>query len=521
MLLVEAVENNDHFGRVAYDHFSVPQGPTHMRAAGGISPVIAVDRRRRRPLHSQIYDAYRAGILNGLLSPGQRVPSTRELASELSVSRIPVLEAYSQLLAEGYFETRTGAGTFICNTLTDQITPVNKSQSPRPKGSRKASRRSQPQYWLQRRPWTRQSGAFSVGQLAFDHFPFQVWSRLLARHARKVNAASLNYSDPMGYLPFRQTLAVYLRTARGVRCDAEQIMVVSGSQQALDLCARVLLDPGDAVWMEEPGYNLMRFALAAAGCRLIPVPVDEFGLDVAAGIRLCRKARAAFVTPSHQFPLGPTMSASRRLQLLEWAQRAGAWIVEDDYDSEYRYETMPIASLQGLDQNERVIYIGTFSKTCFPSLRVGYLVIPPDLLDRFRAARAACDLCAPYLYQSVLADFMDQGHYARHIRKTRLIYAERRGAVVDALAQTFGDSIQILGAPAGMYLTITAPSSVRDLEIAYRAAEEKLWIWPLSLTYAATKVRQGFILGFGSARTPELCKAIERLGKLVSGFEPK
>lgn len=489
-----------------------------MKSVGGISPVIAIDRRGRWPLHSQIYDAYRAAILNGSVSPGQRVPSTRALASELNVSRIPVLEAYSQLLAEGYFESRTGSGTFICKTLPDQITPVNRSPSPSPNGSRNASRRSELVPWLERRPWTRKSGPFSVGQLAFDHFPFQIWSKLLARHARKVNVASLNYSDPMGYLPFRETLAVYLRTARGVRCDPEQIMVVSGSQQALDLCARVLLDAGEPVWIEEPGYNLMRFALTVAGCRVIPVPVDEFGLDVAAGVRLCRKARAAFVTPSHQFPLGPTMTASRRLQLLDWAQRVGAWVVEDDYDSEYRYESMPIPSLQGLDQNARVIYVGTFSKTLFPSSRVGYLVIPSDLIDRFRAVRAASDLCAPHDLQAVLADFLNEGHYARHIRKTRLIYGERRQAVVDSLTQTFRDTIQILGAEAGMYLTIAAPAGILDMVVAYRAAEEKLWLWPLSLNYAGEKARQGFVLGFGSGRASELRNSVSHLGKLIGRF---
>lgn len=488
-----------------------------MRSPDGISPVIAVDRGVRTPLHGQIYESYRTGILNGSLSPGQRVPSTRALASELGVSRIPVLEAYSQLLAEGYFESRTGAGTFICNTIPDQITPVSKS--PRsPKGSRTASRRSQSMHSPVVRPWTRKAGAFSVGQLAYDHFPFQVWSRLLGRHARKVKAGHLNYSDPMGYLPFRETLAVYLRTARGVRCDAEQIMIVSGSQQALDLCARVLLDPGDAVWVEEPGYHLMRFALLVAGCRLISVPVDECGLNVAVGVRLCRKAGAAFVTPSHQFPLGPTMTASRRLQLLDWAEQASSWIVEDDYDSEYRYESMPIASLQGLDQNERVIYIGTFSKTLFPASRVGYLVIPADLIDSFRVVRAASDLCAPHFHQAVLADFMDQGHYARHIRKTRLIYAERRQALVDALKSTFGERVEILGEEAGMYLTITTPPGIDDLELAYFAAAEKLWLWPLSLTYAGRRVRQGFILGFGSARTPELRNGVKHLEQLISAF---
>src|SRR5260370_19960817 len=201
-------------------------------------------------------------------------------------------------------------------------------------------------------------------------------------------------------------------------------MVVSGSEQGLDICARVLLAPGGRVWIEDPGYSFMRSALMLAGCDLVPVPVDGEGLDVAAGIRLCRSAQAAWVTPSHQYPLGVTMSASRRFQLLEWARSAGAWIVEDDYDSEYRYESIPIASLQGLDQESRVIYIGTFSKTLFPPLRLGYMVIPEDLIDRFVAVRRVTDLCPPHLYQSVLADFIREGHFARHVRRTRLLYAE-------------------------------------------------------------------------------------------------
>ncbi len=226
-------------------------------------------------------------------------------------------------------------------------------------------------------PWFRGSGAFSVGQIAYDHFPFRVWSDLVTHHARKVRASSMNYADPMGSEEFREVIAAYLRTARAVHCDASQIMVVNGSQHALDLSARVLLDPDSPVWIEEPGYEFLRHALTLSGCRLVPVPVDSEGLDVAAGIRLCRDARVAYVTPSHQYPLGATMSAARRLQLLEWAHSSGAWIVEDDYDSEYRYESMPVASMQGLDSGSRVIYIGTFSKTLFPSLRLGYMVIPP------------------------------------------------------------------------------------------------------------------------------------------------
>ena len=287
-------------------------------------------------------------------------------------------------------------------------------------------------------PWFRGAGAFSVGQIAYDHFPFRIWSDMVTRHARRVRAGSMNYADPMGSEDFREVIATYLRTARAVRCEASQIMVVNGSQHALDLSARVLLDPDSPVWIEEPGYEFLRHALTLSGCRLIPVPVDSEGLDVAAGVELCRNARAAFVTPSHQYPLGATMSVARRLQLLEWAHSSGAWIVEDDYDSEYRYESMPVASMQGLDPGSRVIYIGTFSKTLFPSLRLGYIVIPPSLVSRFLAVRQANDLCPSHLYQAALADFISGGHFARHIRKTRQLYAERRNALAQALRKEFG-----------------------------------------------------------------------------------
>jgi GntR family transcriptional regulator/MocR family aminotransferase len=353
-----------------------------------------------------------------------------------------------------------------------------------------------------------------VGQLAFEHFPFQVWSRLMNRHVRNVRVNALHYGDPMGSDSFRATIADYLKTARAVKCDASQIMVVNGSQQALDLCARVLLNPGDRVWIEEPGYWLARHVFVMAGCRLVPVPVDEEGLNVVEGMTRSRKARAAFVTPSHQFPLGVTMSVSRRLQLLDWAQRSGAWIIEDDYDNEYRYESMPIASLQGLDRSSRVIYIGTFSKTLFPSLRLGYIVIPPGLVDRFRAVRHATDVFPPHLYQAVLEDFIAEGHFARHIRRTRVLYGERRNVLVAGLQKEFGGCAEILGAEAGMHVVLTFPTGRRDHSISKRAAREDLWLWPLSRCYLENP-RQGFILGFGSTASRDIPKAVARLRAVI------
>jgi len=292
-------------------------------------------------------------------------------------------------------------------------------------------------------------------------------------------------------------------------------MIVSGTQQALELAARVLLDPGDKVWIEEPGYRLARNAFALAGCRLIPVPVDAEGLDVAAGIKQCRGARAAFVTPSHQFPLGVTMSASRRLQLLDWAHRSASWIIEDDYDNEYRYESMPISSLQGLDRHSRVIYLGTFSKTLFPSLRLGYAVIPTDLVQRFLAVRNAMDVYPPHLYQAVLEDFIGEGHFARHIRRTRLLYSERRNVLVEAISKEFGAGIDVLGADAGVHLVATLPKGLFDRPISDAAAHQNLWLWPLSTCYLGRASQQGFILGFGSTTPRQMPDAVRRLRHII------
>jgi GntR family transcriptional regulator/MocR family aminotransferase len=361
-------------------------------------------------------------------------------------------------------------------------------------------------------------GAFGVHQPALDHFPFQIWSSLVGRHSRNPLASAIHPVDPRGSERFRKAIGNYLRTARGVKCHPDQIMVVSGSQQALDLTARVLLDPGNSVWVEEPGYALQRNVLTAAGCRLIPVPVDREGMDVSAAIKRSPKARAAFVTPSHQYPLGSTMSASRRIQLLNWAQHAGAWVVEDDYDSEYRYESLPVPSMHGLDLNSRVIYIGTFSKVLFPSLRLGYMVLPPDLVDRFVAVRFSMDIYPPYLFQEVLSDFIEEGHFTRHLRKTRQVYKERRSALVESLAREFPteSGFEIHGAEAGMHLAMTIPEPFRDVDIAERAVHQRLWLWPLSPSYLTDKSRQGLILGFGSTPADRIPQAVHTLRSVVN-----
>ena len=484
------------------------------KVSSAINPIIAVDRKAPGPLYRQIYDGYRAAIMSGALHPGQRVPSTRGLASELGISRISVLSAYAQLLAEGYFQTRVGAGTAVSRSLPDQaVSPearsVRVATPPRIPGS--LAKHAPLSYPISNAPWRRGWGAFGVGQVAFDQFPFQVWNSLMTRHQRSVSTRYLDYGDPMGLKSLREAIAVYLATARGVRCTADQIMIVSGSQQALDICARVLLKAGSRVWMEEPGYRFARSVFALNDCRIVPVPVDQEGLNIAWGIKRCRNARAVLVTPSHQYPLGFTMSASRRLQLLDWAESSRAWILEDDYDSEYQFENMPISCLQGLDRNARVIYIGTFSKVLFPSLRLGYLVIPSELVERFRAVRVAMDISPAIFSQAVLADFIREDHFSRHIRRMRLLYRERRNALVENLRSALGSVVEVTGEQAGMHLCVLL-NGICDREIAQRAALADLWLVPLSSSYVGSKgSRQGFILGFGSTSVEEMPGAVKKL----------
>lgn len=483
----------------------------------GILPSITIDRAATKPLYRQLCDAFREAIMERRLRGGQRLPSTRTLAADLGISRIPVLSAFEQLIAEGYFEGRRGSGTFVARALPGDAPPTTRVAHPtfkRP-GSRDLAHRSKALGDLKPEPWLGGSGAFRLSEPALDHFPLAIWTRLVARCSRGMTRGNMAYSSPMGSLPFRKAVADYLRTARAVRCEAEQVMVVSGSQQALEITARVLIDPGQSVWIEEPGYRGARDVLAMAGARLVPLPVDSDGLDVREGIRRCPRARAAYVTPSHQYPLGVTMSAARRLQLLEWAQGSGAWLIEDDYDSEYRYESQPITSLQGLDRDSRVIYIGTFSKVLFPALRIGYLVMPPDLVGRFSAVRDAMDIFPPSLSAAVLGEFISEGHFARHLRRTRALYAERRSALVDALHHELGSFLSIVGAEAGLHLTAILGKQSGDKAIAERAARDGLWTMPLSVCYLGPASRHGLVLGYGGTSLSDIPEAVHRLRRVI------
>jgi GntR family transcriptional regulator / MocR family aminotransferase len=487
------------------------------KAPSGITPILAVSKRAPKTLYEQVYEGYRQAIVEGKLRAGQRIPSTRVLAGELGISRVPVMNAYAQLLAEGYLESRVGSGTIISKSLLKrEIVPQDKGNLSKglPTSGRNVSKRCSAlpsaEGFYQRRSVT----PFSVSQIAFEHFPLRVWNSLVARHSRAASARSFDYGDPMGLKDLREVIASYLRTARGVRCEAEQIVIVSGSQQGLEIAARVLLDPGDQVWMEEPGYNYARSIFAVSGCEVVPVPVDAHGLDVAWGMKKCPDARAVVVTPSHQYPLGFTMSAWRRLQLLDWAEKQQSWIIEDDYDSEYRYEGLPITSLQGLDRNSRVLYIGTFSKVLFPSLRLGYVVLPADLVERFVAVRFALDISPPTLHQMVLADFIREGHFSRQVRRMRSIYRERRAELIRCLREELGTGVELPGEQTGLHLSVLV-DGISDREIAKRAADQALTLTPLSPFYGNKAMRQGFVLGFGSTPVQEITRAVHKLARLM------
>ena len=482
--------------------------------------LFTLDARATTPLHRQLYDALRAAILGGQLAAGARLPSTRALAARLAVSRNTVLDAYAQLLAEGYVEGQVGSGTFVARVLPDDLLQVRPAQPPTTTPASTARALSQRGERLAATPVTAPRPvattiSFRPGQPALDAFPFTTWRRLLDRRWRKPPRELLNYGDPAGWLTLREAIAAYLREARAVRCDARQVIIVSGSQQALDLAARLLLDEGEAAWVEDPCYLGARGALIGAGAQLAHVPVDAEGLDVAAGLARAPHARLAYVTPSHQYPLGVTMSLPRRLALLEWAARAGAWVLEDDYDSEFRYAGRPLASLQGLDRAARVCYIGTFSKVLFPALRLGYLVAPPALAEAFANARALVDRHAPTVEQAALADFITEGHFARHIRRMRALYAERQAALVEAARATLGGAVALEPAEAGMHLVGWLGEQVDDLALSARAAAQGLEVPALRRYLAEARLRGGLLLGYTALDAAQIRAGVQRLAGVL------
>ncbi len=469
------------------------------------SDVLAVrlDRRRGGPLYQQIYERIREAILGGALTPGSRLPSSRSLAATLGASRGTVELAYNLLAGEGYVVGHAAAGTIVEPQLSvPPRTPFARSRA----GSRSWPTDDQP---AAPKP-------FRMGLPALDAFPRKLWSRLAARRARTLSAPSMVYQDPAGYWPLREEIANYLAIARGISCTPDQIFVTAGFQGALGLIAQTLLRDGSQVWVEDPGYPLARRGLALAGARLVPVPVDAEGLNVGAGMRKAPEARMALVTPTHQSPLGVTLSLPRRLELLAWARQAYAWIVEDDYDSEFRYRGRPLPALRSLDETGHVLYVGTFSKSLFPALRLGYVVVPPPQINRF--LETAWLLHAPnsQLEQMTVTDFMAQGHFARHIKRMRGLYAERRSALAAATEDVFGDRMRIEAPAGGLHILAWLRRRQDDAVLAERAAAHGLAPGALSTFAVAAKCPPALLLSFTNVPAEAAGREVRRLQRALA-----
>jgi GntR family transcriptional regulator/MocR family aminotransferase len=478
---------------------------------------VRIDSRLRDGLQQQIYASIRRAILEGIVGPGTRLPSSRALAGDLGVSRTTTLLAVQQLQAEGYLTARRGSGTAVAEELPDDLVQR--------RAARPASRLRHPA--LSRRGAalvTTPTGArrldgpprpFRLGTPGLDVFPVGLWSRLVSRRLRSVTSAQLDYGDPAGLRILREAIADHVQTARGTRCVPGQVLVVAGAQQGFELACRLLLDPGDRAWMEEPGYPGARSALRAAGARIVPVPVDAEGLDVDAGARRAGDARLVYVTPSHQYPLGVPMSLRRRLALLGWARAARAWVIEDDYDSEFRYGARPIPCLHGLDVDGRVIYVGSFSKTLFPALRLGFVIVPPDLQDRLVAARAAADQHPPTLDQAVLADFIVGGHFGRHLRRMRVVYRERLQAVTAAAERFCRGALRVRPVRTGLH-ALADLDRVDAVRVSEEAAARGVEATPLSAYFTGREPPvNGLVLGFGAVRPDAAIRGMERLAAAI------
>jgi len=477
------------------------------------------------PLYRQVYETLRRHILSGELSAKSQLPSTRSLSRQLSVSRMTVVNAYEQLLAEGYIEGISGSGTYVASVLPEELLEIKDKKQQRERGAA-----ATPQTTLSKRGELLASfnhsylcartdknfSAFHYGLPAMEAFPFDVWARLTARRLQRMSVSLFGSGSPSGYEPLRRSIASYLQTARAVKCEPQQIIVVAGAQQALSLIAQVLIDEKDVVWMENPCYIGSRNVFAAAGAKIVSVPVDAEGFDLLFARTASKNARLVCVTPSHQFPLGTVMSLSRRLALIEWAKRNDAWIVEDDYDSEFRYAGRPLASLQGLDAGGRVIYVGTFSKTIFPALRLGFMVVPENLVEVFAAARALSDSHSPSIDQAVLTDFIEEGHFARHIRRMRSLYAERQAVLVAAAKKDLVGLLDVPADEAGMHLVGWLPDGACDKTASENAAEQGIETKPLSAYSSEPLPRGGLILGYTAFSAGQIKNAVRRLAKVLA-----
>lgn len=478
----------------------------------GLSELVLPVRDSGQSASRWLYESLRVAILEGRLGPGTRLPATRDLARQYRLARGTIVNAFDQLKSEGYIQGSVGSGTYVNKILPEELLHVALRESTA-LAVRHEQRRKLSDYARRVKLFPnfeiRPSRAFRTNMPALDLFPTTLWAQVAARRLRRISASLLLGCGSMGYPPLRDAVASYLSTSRGVKCVADQVVVVSGVQEAIDLAVRLFVNPGDRVCMETPGYPGAAIAFKATGARISAICVDEEGMKVP-GANV-RGARLVYITPGHQFPLGVTMSVARRLQLLDWAAKSGALILEDDYDSEYRYVGRPVPALQGLDRHGLVLFTGSFSKVLFPSLRVGYLVVPPDLVDYFAAALSVTNRHAPLLEQAILCDFIAEGHFGRHLRRMREVYARRLSILLECAQQNLGGLLEISGVEAGLQIAGWLHGGLNAESVATAAATRRVEVTPLSRYSQGKAVREGLQLGFAAVDSGEIRRGVREL----------
>ncbi|MCO5396672.1 PLP-dependent aminotransferase family protein [Ralstonia sp. 21MJYT02-11] len=502
-----------------------------------------LDRRSEQPLYRQLHLLLQQAILSRELSAGTRLPPSRLLAKELRIARNTVTQVYEQLVLEGYAASTTGRGTFVADTSPDEIVGAVNKDSDRLEESESATldddQDEAADTWHPASPTKQvlsargqrllagvgvskhQWGAFMPGVPDVTRFPAHAWNRLQNKYWRRTPHNLLTYA-PGGGLPFlRHALADYLRASRSVHCTPEQVVITTGIHQSIDLAVRLLSDPGDIIWTEDPCYWGLRSVLQVSGLQPRPIAVDDEGINPSAA-DLAQPPKLILVTPSHQYPLGMVMSLARRRVLLEYARQHGCWVIEDDYDSEFRYGSRPLASLQGLDTNGQVIYVGSFGKTLFPGLRVGYIVLPERLAQSFATASAELYREGQLLQQAVLAEFIAEGHLASHIRKMRTLYGQRRQILLEAAARRYGNAFTAVGGDAGLHLVMNLPREVDDHAVADAALERNVIVRPLSAYYAdRSRASGGLLLGYACVPDGEIAPAFDTLAESIDATTSK
>lgn len=486
-------------------------------------PFIVLDENSRVPIYRQIYETVRRAILSGEFFPGKLLPPTRFLAKQLNISRMTVINGYDQLTAEGYIESKKGGGTFVALHLPEdflQTLPVGKGTGKNTFSDRKNKFSRYGEMIFNESADVLENNRatpiipFQHGLAAVDKFPFDVWNKLMTKACQTLSVGNFSYGDAAGFYPLREAIAAHLKSVRAVNCVPEQVIITCGAQQAFDLIGRIFLEKKSEVFIEDPCYPGAKQAFEIFGAKLVPVPVDDYGFNLEAGIKSSSKARLAYLTPSHQFPLGATMPLDRRLQILEWAQRQNAWIIEDDYDSEFRYEGRPLPSLQGLDAYNRVLYVGTFSKTVFPALKLGCLVVPPDLVEIFTAARVLSGAVSPVMEQATLAEFIVEGHFTRHLRRMRRMYESRKEILTFEIKKHLADKLSVQETNSGMHIIGWLSEKINDQKIVAEAARKKIKLSAVSAHFLTESKKHGLIFGYAAFDEKQIKNGIKKLKTL-------